>query len=306
MLIGDKMLFTVVIPVYEAEKYICRAMDSVYRQTFKDYELIVVDNGATDNSYNIVKEFIDNHKDADIKCIRLEKNKGISGGRNAGINAAQGKFIALLDADDYWEKNKLEEVAKAIEKNSDKDVFWHWENQVGEKEKRVARFRKVDNSTPYMDLLLNGNCLSPTTVCVKTNALRKINGFDMKLDQGQEDYDCWLRIARNGSKFHLIEKPLSNWIIREDSLSAKHEQHFLAVIAMLKTHFKYLIHNGEDKKKITKLWKNTKSKQYCYLGRSLSLSGDVKRAIHYYIESIKCNPFFYKPYGGIVMALIHI
>lgn len=300
------MLFSVVVPVYQAENFIKKAMDSVINQTFKDYELILVDNGATDNSYKIISDYIDKHPDYDIKCIRLEQNQGISGGRNAGIQSAKGEYISLLDADDIWMSNKLEKTAEAIKNNPSADVLWHYEMREDGNKKTVSKFREVNNSDAFVDLLTNGNCLSPTTVSVRTGLLRDAGGFDTKLDKGQEDYDCWLRLARNGAKFYLIKEPLSSWIVRGDSLSAKHEQHYQAVIEMLKSHYYELEEMGISKSTVEKMWKKRESQMYCFLGRELSLMGDTSNARKYYCKSIAIHPATYKSYAGIVMSYLHI
>ena len=300
------MFFSVIIPVYESEEYIQRAMESVCAQTFGDYELIVVDNGSTDLSFEIISDFISNHPQMNAHCIRLEQNQGISGGRNAGMNEAKGMYISLLDADDYWYPNKLEKVAETIIKYPEYDIIWHWENQVNGNSVKTSRFREVNNDDAFKDLLINGNCLSPTTVTVKTSLLKSVGGFDIELNKGQADYDCWLRLAKVGAKFHLIKDALSVWVVRESSLSSKHEQHYMAVIDMVKGHFDGLKKMGFKEGVIKKLWRKREAELYCYLGRSLSLMGETKKAREYYTKSIKIYPLTYKSYAGIIMSALHI
>lgn len=300
------MRFSVVIPVYEAERFILAAMESVKQQTYKDYELILVDNGSTDNSGTIINDFINCNPAVNARCVRLDSNQGISGGRNEGIKAAKGDFICLLDADDLWEPQKLEYISNSIDKNPSIDFFWHYEKRIKGTETRIEKFRDIDNSSAFLDLLLKGNCLSPTTVVIRKSALVGVGGFDLALNKGQEDYDCWLRLAKNGAKFRLVKQPLSSWIIREDSLSAKHEQHYAAVIDMIKEHYQSLEEYGYSRNEIDRLWNKKLSIMYRYLGRELSLINETKKARDYYKKSIAINPFNAKSYAGIILSFMHI
>ena len=97
-------MVTVVIPMFNVEKYIEKCIISVLEQTFKNFEVICVDDGCTDNTLNILKQFTDPR----IKLIK-QQNRGLAGARNTGIQAARGIYIALLDSDDCWASQKLSE-----------------------------------------------------------------------------------------------------------------------------------------------------------------------------------------------------
>ena len=103
--------FSIVIPVYNVEDYIERCLESIKKQTFKDYEVIVVNDGTKDNSMEIVNKY-------PFKIINQE-NQGLSAARNNGAKKAKGEYILFLDSDDYLEKNTLKEVNKVIEKDTD-------------------------------------------------------------------------------------------------------------------------------------------------------------------------------------------
>lgn len=95
-------VFSVIIPAYNSERYITSALDSVRCQTYKDYEIIVINDGSTDNTPKIVSSYIEKYKDScPIKMFHQE-NKGVGGARNTGTNNADGRYIALLDQDDIW------------------------------------------------------------------------------------------------------------------------------------------------------------------------------------------------------------
>ncbi len=125
--------FSIIIPVYNVEKYIEKCLDSVEKQTFSDYEIIVVNDGTKDNSIELIK-------DRDIKIIN-QKNKGLSAARNTGLKHAKGDYIIFLDSDDYWESNVLKEINKAT-KNSP-DVIRFQIQEVDEESNIIKKYEET-------------------------------------------------------------------------------------------------------------------------------------------------------------------
>ena len=103
----NKELVSIITPMYNSEKYIGQTIESVLNQTYKNWEMLIVDDCSNDNSPNIVKEYV--QIDNRIKYIRVNKNKGVSNARNTGLQQARGRFIAFLDSDDIWNNSKLED-----------------------------------------------------------------------------------------------------------------------------------------------------------------------------------------------------
>ena len=97
---------SIITPLYNGEEFIRDAVESVLAQTYENWELLVIDDGSSDNGYNIVKEYSDNDKR--IKLLKNEKNSGVTKTRNKGIEASDGRYIAFLDSDDMWHREKLE------------------------------------------------------------------------------------------------------------------------------------------------------------------------------------------------------
>ena len=123
---------SVIVPVYNVEKYIDKCLESLVNQTLKDIEIIIVNDGSTDNSIKIVEEYKEKYKN---KIIYLEKeNGGLSDARNYGIQYAKGEYIAFLDSDDYVDRKMYEKLYnKAIENNSDIvecDFYWKYTNKL--------------------------------------------------------------------------------------------------------------------------------------------------------------------------------
>ncbi len=103
--------YSIIIPVYNVEKYLKKCLDSVVKQTFKDYEIIIVNDGTKDNSMDIAKDY-----DA---TIIYQENQGLSAARNTGVRYAKGEYLIFLDSDDYWEPKLLEEIEKSMDNNPD-------------------------------------------------------------------------------------------------------------------------------------------------------------------------------------------
>ena len=112
------MKLSVIIPVYNTEKYIVKCLDSVANQTMKDLEIIIVNDGSTDNSEKIITQWIENHKNTDAKYFKKE-NGGLSDARNYGVTKANGKYICFLDSDDYLEEDLYSRLEKYMEQDID-------------------------------------------------------------------------------------------------------------------------------------------------------------------------------------------
>lgn len=116
-------MISVIMPLYNNEKYVVEAIQSVIDQTYEDWELIIVNDASTDNSKEIVQRFLHKQLDSRIKLINLENNKGVSFARNLGIKKAKGEYISFLDSDDLWDKGFLSELYKKI-KETDKQIIY--------------------------------------------------------------------------------------------------------------------------------------------------------------------------------------
>ena len=110
MLDKEKILFSIILPTYNREKKIVNAINSVLNQTYKNWELIIIDNKSTDNTKKIVDQF----KNSNFFFYELDNNGIIAKSRNHGISKARGEYICFLDSDDWWESNKLQKVYRSI------------------------------------------------------------------------------------------------------------------------------------------------------------------------------------------------
>ena len=207
--------FSVIIPTFNRSTKVKVAIESVLNQSFRDFELIVVNNGSTDNTYEILRKY-----NGKISVLNYNINQGVSGARNYGIQNAKGKYIALLDDDDSWLKNKLQESVDFI--NDNPQIKIHQSEEIwirnGKRinQKKRHKMKSGDIFKESLELCL----ISPSSVVINKDIFKKYGNFDEKL-QACEDYDLWLRITKD-EKIGLINKQL---IIKngghEDQLSRK-------------------------------------------------------------------------------------
>ncbi|WP_413200159.1 glycosyltransferase family 2 protein [Nostoc piscinale] len=197
-------IVSVIVPTFNRANFLSRAISSILQQTFSNFELIIVDDGSTDNTAEVVKEFTDPR----IKFLPLGKNYGGSYARNQGIKAASTELIAFLDSDDEWLPDKLELQIKRLQESDDPlaTVVYCQGYECVEGQQKIPSLALHEGDV--FDNLLRG-WLPPTTslFMVKRSALVEVNGFDASLPSFQ-DYDLWLSLASANNHFLAVDKPL--------------------------------------------------------------------------------------------------
>ncbi|OCQ98938.1 family 2 glycosyl transferase [Nostoc sp. MBR 210] len=195
---------SVIVPTFNRANFLPRAISSILQQTCTNFELIIVDDGSTDNTAEVVKEFTDPR----IQFLSLGKNYGGSYARNQGIKAASTELIAFLDSDDEWLPEKLELQVKRLQESDDPlaTVVYCLGYECVEGQQKIPSLHLYEGDV--FDNLLRG-WLPPTTslFMVKRSALLEVNGFDESLPSFQ-DYDLWLSLAAANNHFLAVSKPL--------------------------------------------------------------------------------------------------
>ncbi len=193
-------LVSVIIPTYNRAWALKKAIDSVLEQDYKNFELIVVDDGSTDETEALVKKY-----EKSVKYIQ-QPNMGVSTARNKGISASAGPFIAFLDSDDYWLPEKLSAQIEFFNANPDALICQTEEIWIRDG-KRVNPKKKHKKPSGMIFIPSLALCLiSPSAVMMRKNLLAKVDSFDESLP-ACEDYDLWLRVSCR-YPVHLIDKPL--------------------------------------------------------------------------------------------------
>lgn len=209
------MRFSVIIPLYNKAPYVQKALESVFMQSFKDFELIVIDDGSRDNSLNVAEKVM---KSSSVDCRLIHQdNAGVSATRNRGVSVSQGDYICFLDADDWWEPSYLKEMDSLIRDLPDAGLYgtsYTIVNAINNKT-RVASIGVDDGFLrgyiDYFQVYANGLHMPIWTgaVCIPRGVFDSVHGFNPELKMG-EDFDLWVRIALN-HKVALLNEPLSNY-----------------------------------------------------------------------------------------------
>lgn len=190
----NKPTFSVVIPLYNKEKHIRRAIDSVLNQDYKDFNIIIIDDGSSDSS----REIVENYKDTQIKYFRQE-NQGVSIARNNGIKYSSGDYIALLDADDEWTKTHLSDILTMIKKYPNSGIYATAYMIVDEKGLKKKLWEDEGNSIYPIDFFKETYPdkklpITASSVCIPKDMFIKYGFFQENHPRG-EDLDLWARIA---------------------------------------------------------------------------------------------------------------
>ena len=230
--VGMAPLLSVIIPAYRAAQYIAAALDSVLAQTFKGYEIIVVNDGSPDTEE--LERALEPYRDRIIYL--LQENQGLSGARNNGIRAARGTYIAPLDADDVWAPEHLAAQLAVLEEDPSIDVLYADARIIGDAPEAGRTVMELCPSTGEVtfERLVTRECTVHicVTVCRRETLLR-VGLFDPSLQRVQ-DIDLWLRIVRQGGRIAYQRRVLGYYRRHASSLSSDSVsmlEEFLAVLA---------------------------------------------------------------------------
>ena len=278
---------SVIIPTYNRERLIARSVKSVLNQTYRNFEIIIVDDASTDNTEKVISSFNDER----IRYLRHDKNRGEAAARNTGIKLARGEYIASQDSDDEWLPEKL---GKQIElfKNTPPKVgvvytgFWKIENN----EKTYIPFSWVNQKDGDIHKeLLKGNFIGSPVALVRKECFEKAGMFDEKLFH-LVDWEMWLRISKY-YHFRYIDEPLVVAYYRSDNVSANQNAFIKAHELILEKYFQEF---KKERKLLTK---------WCVDINDLLISnGKVKKARSYLIKALKVSPLNIKLLVAVLLT----
>lgn len=279
-------MISVILPTFNRSNMIVRSICSVLNQTYKDFELIIVDDGSTDCTQDMVSRI----KDSRIRYIRHEKNKGAAAARNTGIKAAQCDLIAFQDSDDEWVPEKLEKQIKAILALPDDfgviySAFW----RLGKQKIYIPR-KNISIKEGWMyKQLLYGNIVGMPVSLIKKECFNVVGGFSENL-RALEDWELFLRISKF-FKFKYIDEPLVLSYETEGSVSKNVLAHAEAYEYILANNYSAI---SIDKKLLA---------QYIYaIGRINFQAGNVQKGKEYLIKAWKERPFNVKYNVAVILS----
>jgi glycosyltransferase involved in cell wall biosynthesis len=247
---SEKIFFSVIIPTYNMAEYLSYSVKSVLCQNFKNFEIIVVDNHSKDNTKKVIKNF----KNKKIRFFQINNNGVIGKSRNLGIKKSRGNWIAFLDADDKWFKNRLSYIKKKIEKKNfdfigDSSVIKVISKKI---KKKIWHFGFKKNNS-YENFLRYGSVFSTSQSVVKKKFIFKNKVFfsNKKIFSSFEDFDFFLNMSLKGAKFFFVRKVLGEQLIHDSSTTAKKKNYKQSFEAVIRHHVKKQKFQ-KDKKKLLK------------------------------------------------------
>ena len=296
-------LISVVIPAYNVSRFIGTAISSVLNQTYRNIEIIVVDDCSTDDTANEIINFKDK-----VRFVRHEINQGAAAARNTGVNVCRGELVAFLDGDDKWAPGKLEIFADSFTDNpevlfafsdfsrfkwSDGSYYALSNSQIFPMifsilERYKYRDRKcfVIPKAEMFRLLLEGYPIYPSAIAVRKKIFESV-GMWRKV-QTNEDFDFGLRSCRK-TDFLYIDENLAMVGRHDANLTIDTQRQNEGNVCVLDLQLADPGYNREEKE----LLRYYKGKRLCGLGYSYALAGETKKAIHKYVEALKNGDFFW-------------
>lgn len=221
----DSELISIIVPVYNVEKYLRKCLNSIITQTYENLEIICIDDGSPDNSIDILNEFI--KKDKRIKIIR-QKNQGLSGARNTGISNATGKYIMFIDSDDWIEQNMVELMAKKmIGKNLDLvicgtyDDYFDRKCEINNLSEIKKYLQENINGISYFKIVSQKTNLFTAIACNKLYRLDLIKNKKIFFPEKKlyEDLFFTFRYLINSRYVDIVENPLYHYVRRKTSIT---------------------------------------------------------------------------------------
>jgi len=253
---------SVIIPTYNRADMVGRAVQSVLNQTYQDFEIIIIDDGSTDSTEEIIRGF----HDPRIRYIRHERNRGGSAARNSGICAAQGEYIAFLDSDDEWLPQKLEKQFYLFKTQNPEIAVVYTAYAIVDERGRIKKIEKPRHSGYILQKLLASNCIGASTVMAKKICFTKDTKFDETLPSCQ-DWDMWIRLAKKYNFAYIPEILVKRYEHSSNRITADSAVRIAGREIILKKFLKEIERQGS----------NVKAEHYFWMGNYLCHFGDIKK-----------------------------
>lgn len=266
---------SVIIPTFNRAQLLGRAIRSVLNQTYQDFEIIVVDDGSTDNTEEVVKSFNDER----IRYTRHEQNRGAAAARNTGIKIARGDYIAFQDSDAEWLPEKLEKQMRIFKDASPKvgvvyTGSWRVE---GNKKTYTPSSKMTQKEGDIHNILFETSLMGAPVTVIKKECFQRAGMFDEKFLH-LVDWEMWIRISKY-YHFRCINESLAILHYPPDGLSADQDGLIMAHKLLLEKYF-------EDFKKN----KRVLAKHLYYIGDGLCLGGKMEEGRNYLVKAVKAYP----------------
>lgn len=281
-----KPIVSVIMPAHNAESFIESSIESVIQQSFRDWELVIVNDASSDLTSTIAQKYL---IDPRVRLISLENNMGAAKARNIGCAEANGNYLAFLDSDDLWIKSKLWMQVNFHRMNT-KIAISHT-NYVhllpnGKTRRRVrnALTPQSKKSGLLFPMLLYHNCIGTLTVMIRKDLFDQYEGFDPTITGGTEDWDLWLRISEGKYNIGYLNTCLAMYRINPEGISKKNIIRYKkSLIVILEKHL-------QSVKPRQSIRNNSYANIFLITGLTYYRSGNYKMAELYLFRAIKLKP----------------
>lgn len=231
-------LVSVIMSVYNDSKYLSEAINSILNQTFKDLELIIVDDASTDESLAIIENF--RLKDHRIKLLKNDKNLGLTANLNRMIEIAKGDFIVRMDSDDISDLERINEQLKIFQTNSEIELVFTENHIIDDSGKLLFKAYKPSNIYKITSLMKYYNYIPHSSVMVSRDFFYKYGLYDKSFKVGQ-DHELWLRALNQGAKFYFLKTPLLSLRINPNSVRSSNNSDYKYTVS------KYCLMNNQKR-----------------------------------------------------------
>ena len=286
---------SVIIPTYNRAHLVSRAIKSVLNQNFQDFEIIVVDDGSTDNTEEVIKSF----KDKRIRYIWHEINKGGNAARNTGLKNSRGEYIAFLDSDDEWLPEKLERQLEIFEKSQDEKLGFVYCGVIfiNKKENKELRFLPKVKGYVYKNMLADNITFGGSDNLIKKEVFNICGFFDECEElkkRGAQEYEMWIRIAQKFNFTFVKEYLVKYYTDPIDKITT------IATLQDKARAREYIVNKFiEEYKKIPKIL----SDKLRRMGTLYCLGGNIKKGRVLFLKSIRYNFFNIVSYFCLLISL---
>lgn len=220
--VGDSPTISVLMSVYNDEKYLEDAVESVLGQTYRDFEFLITDDSSDDNSCEVIREYAE--QDERIRVFTNEENQGLTRSLNDMLSKARGELIARMDADDISRKPRFEKQVALFESNPSADIVFGDTLLIDKYGDPVCQSWRPGEEEIIE--ALGTRCRVPhPTVMMRASAVRKVGGYDESYWTGQ-DHDLWQRMKRSGATFRYISEVILNYRLNPDSVHVDSERDY--------------------------------------------------------------------------------
>lgn len=295
-------LVSIIMPAYNVAAFIAQAIESVLAQTYDNWELLITDDGSTDETAEVIARY----DDPRVRCFRTE-NRGPSAARNTALQHARGDFIAFLDADDVWFPEKLAVQVDVLRRQGDVGLTYCGVRRIAEDGRRLPSHRLSLDRLPRdwcLDrILIRNDIRGPSIVMLRREVMEKTGLFPEKVI-GTEEWHVWMRAALYG-RFSYVSRVLAAYRVRSGALSARYDRMNAAEQTVVKGVFSHPeVRRRFTRAHLKRLWRRAQAARLYDAGWRALRSGEPDRAAANLLKSLRSSRYDIRQVILFVVSLV--